>query len=123
MKVSIKNTAVAALLFTTVVGMANGPKGPFGKKSFEVEKNLINVELDPVFTRKGQMILLNILNLDQEKVTIKVYDSEGRVVFKEIVKGELIIEKAFSFEEAYADKYTVVVIDNNQSFKERIEVK
>lgn len=123
MKQILKNTVTAALLFTTVVGMANGPKGTFGKKSFEVEKNLINVELDPVFKRKGQTLLLNLLNLDQEKVAIKVYDSLGRLVFKEVIKGDMVIEKAFNFEKAYADNYTVVVVDNNKTFKEKVEVK
>ena len=123
MKSIIKNTIVAALMFTTVVGMANGPKSSFGKKALEVEKNLINVELDPVFKKKGQKLYVNLLNLDQEKVSIKVYDSEGRVVFKEVIEGDLVVEKAFNFENAFEDKYTVVIVDNNETFKEKIEIK
>ncbi len=123
MKQILKNTIVAALMFTTVVGLANGPEKTFGKKALEVETNLITIELDPVFKKKGQIIFLNLLNLDQEKVTIKVYDSEGRVVFKEVIEGDLVVEKAFNFENAFEDDYTIVVIDNNKSFKEVVEVK
>ena len=119
----LKNTLVAALMFTTVVSLANGPESTFGKKALEVEKNLISVELDPVFKKKGQKLFVNLLNLDQEKVSIKVYDSEGRMIFKEVIEGDLIIEKAFNFEKAFEDNYTVVIVDNNKTFKEVVEIK
>ncbi|GMN08479.1 hypothetical protein MTsPCn5_38690 [Croceitalea sp. MTPC5] len=119
----LKNTLVAAFMFTTVVSLANGPKGTFDKKALEVEKNLISVELDPVFKKKGQRLFVNLLNLDQEKVTIKVIDSEGRIVFKEVIEGDVVVEKAFNFEKAFEGNYTVVVVDNNETFKEKVEVK
>ncbi|MDT0540829.1 MULTISPECIES: hypothetical protein [Croceitalea] len=119
----LKNTLVAALMFTTVVSLANGPESTFGKKALEVEKNLISVELDPVFKKKGQKLFVNLLNLDQEKVTIKVIDSEGRIVFKEVIEGDVVVEKAFNFEQAYEDNYTVVIIDNDKTFKEKVAVK
>ncbi len=119
----LKNTLVAAFMFTTVVSLANGPKGTFNKKVLEVEKNLISAELDPVFKKKGQRLFVNLLNLDQEKVTIKVIDSEGRIVFKEVIEGDVVVEKAFNFEKAFEGNYTVVVVDNNETFKEKVEVK
>ncbi len=119
----LKNTLVAALMFTTVVSLANGPESTFGKKALEVEKNLISVELDPVFKKKGQKLFVNLLNLDQEKVTIKVIDSEGRIVFKEVIEGDVVVEKAFNFEQAFEDNYTVVIIDNDKTFKEKVAVK
>lgn len=122
MKQILKNTLVAALMFTTVVSLANGPESTFGKKAFEVEKNLIKVELDPVFKKKGQKLFMNLLNLDQEKVTIKVIDSEGRVIFKEVIEGDVVVEKAFNFESAYEDNYTIVVIDNDKTFKEKVSI-
>ncbi|MDT0606914.1 hypothetical protein [Croceitalea rosinachiae] len=119
----LKNTLVAALMFTTVVSLANGPESTFGKKTLEVEKNLISVKLDPVFKKKGQKLFVNLLNLDQEKVTIKVIDSEGRIVFKEVIEGDIVVEKAFNFEKAYEGNYTVVIIDNDKTFKEKVAVK
>ncbi len=123
MKSIVRNAVVVALMFAGVAGLANGPKGTFGKKVSEVERNLITVELDPVFTKKGDKLFMNLLNLDQEKVTIKIVDSEGRVVYIETVKGELVIEKAFNFENAFENEYTVLVVDNNETFKEVVEVK
>ncbi|KPM31762.1 Hypothetical protein I595_2257 [Croceitalea dokdonensis DOKDO 023] len=123
MKTIMKNTVLAALMFTTVVGLAKEPVSTFGKKAFEVEKKLVHINTDPVFTQKGQKVFVNLLNLDQENVVVKIYDSEGRVVFKEVFKGEMIVEKAFNFEKAYKDNYTVVVIDNDKKFTEKIEVK
>jgi len=123
MKTIMQNTILAAILFTSVGSMANGPESTFGKKAFEVERNIINVNFDPVFKKKGDKLFINVLNLDQNNITLKVYDSAGRVVFKETIKGELIVEKAFNFENAYEDSYTVLVIDDKKTFKERFQVK
>ncbi|MEM1259762.1 MAG: hypothetical protein AAGC45_08395 [Bacteroidota bacterium] len=123
MKSIKRNALVVAFMFATVAGVANGPKKAFGKKANEVEKELIAIKADPVFKKKGNKLFLNLLNLDQEKVTIKVVDSEGRVVFIETMKGDLVIEKAFNFENAFENKYTVYVVDNNETFKETVEVK
>ncbi|WP_420399012.1 hypothetical protein [Flagellimonas sp.] len=116
MKSVLNYVTVAAFLLGTM-GYANGPA-----KS-EVEKNLINIELDPVFVKKGDKLFVNLLNLSQEKVTLKVYDSQNRLVFKETVSGELVVEKAFNFEKAFKDSYTVVVVDESGTFKETISVK
>lgn len=123
MKSIKRNALVVAFMFATVATMANGPKKAFGKKANEVEKELIAVEADPVFTKKGNKLFLNLLNLDQKNVTIKIVDSEGRVVFIETLKGDLVIEKAFNFENAYENEYTVMVVDNKETFKETVEVK
>jgi len=123
MKSIKRNALVVAFMFTTVAGLANGLKGAFDKKANEVEKALIAVNADPVFKKKGDTLFLNLLNLDQEEVTIKILDTEGRVVFIETFKGELVIEKAFNFENAFENKYTVLVEDNNEIFTETVEVK
>ncbi len=123
MKLFKRNALVVAFMFATVAGMANGPENTFGKKVNEVEKEIISIKADPVFKKKGNKLFLNLLNLDQEKVTIKILDNEGRVVFIETLKGELVIEKAFNFENAFENEYTVLVVDNNETFKETVEVK
>ncbi|NJB38069.1 MULTISPECIES: hypothetical protein [Flavobacteriaceae] len=123
MKAILRNLTVVAIMFATVASFAKGPETTFGGKVNEVEKNLMAVKLDPIFKKKGNKLFMNLLNLDQQDVTIKVYDSEGRVVFKEILEGELVIEKAFNFENAFENDYTVVVVDNQKSFKETVVVK
>ena len=117
MKSVLKNITVAAFLMIGAMGTANGPA-----KS-EVEKKMIHVELDPVFVKKGDKLFVNLLNLSQEKVTLKVYDSENRLVFSESIEGELVVEKAFNFEKAFEDEYKVVVSDNAGTYSETILVK
>lgn len=119
----VRSISVAAILFISLASFANGPAGKKGNKAVEVEKNIIDVELDPTFKKKGGVLYMNLLNLDQEKVTIKIYDSSGRVVYKETFENSLVIEKAFNFKKAYEDDYTVVVIDNNEKFIEVVAVK
>ncbi|UJH68025.1 hypothetical protein [Allomuricauda sp. SCSIO 65647] len=123
MRKVLKFTVALAILFASTTVLANGPEKTFGKKGFGVEKELINIDVDPVFVKKGNKLFMNLLNLDQEKVTIKVYDSEGRIVFEETLEGEIVIEKAFNFERAYEDDYTVIVVDNNETFSEKVTVK
>lgn len=117
MKSVLNYVTVAAFLLVSAVGIANGPA-----KS-EVEKKLIKVETDPVFVKKGDKLLLNLLNLSQGKVMLKVYDSQNRLVFKESIEGELVVEKAFNFEKAYEDEYRVVVVDKLGTYSETVEVK
>lgn len=126
MKAVVKNLTVAAVLMVSAMGLANGTAADFGKKASaknEVQKNLITIELDPVFVKKGQKIMMNLLNISQDKVTLKVYDSMNRLVYKEQISGKLVVEKAFNFENAFEDSYTIVVSDKKGTYKETIEVK
>ncbi|MEO0902971.1 MAG: hypothetical protein AAFY00_13570, partial [Bacteroidota bacterium] len=97
MKSIFRSLTVAGFLMISVAGFANGPAANFGKKGkakAEVEKNLIDVTLDPVFVRKGEKLMVNLLNLTEGTVLLKVYDSENRLVYSESIEGELVIEKA-----------------------------
>ena len=109
-------------MFTTVVSLANGPESTFSKKTLEVEKNLVSVKLDPVFKRKGNKLLVNLLNLKEEKVILQVIDSEGRMVYSENINDKVIVEKAFDFSKAYGE-YTVVVVDYYGTYKETIAIR
>ena len=118
----LKSTLVLALALTAAVGTAND-FGKNGNAKNEVEKKVVTFEKDPTFKRKGDKLFMNLLNLDQDEVIIRVKDSEGRIVFSEVIKGELIIEKSFNFEKALSDSYTVEVVDDSKSFKEVVAIK
>ncbi len=77
----------------------------------------------PIFRKKGDMVFLNLLNLDLESVEISVIDSEGRELFSENLKGEQIVQKAFNFKNAFSDSYTVVVRNTEGTYYEDIVVK
>ena len=115
---SVVNYLVAgAFLLVSTVGFANGPA-----KS-EVEKKLVKVELDPVFVKKGDKLMMNLLNISQGMVILKVYDSQDRLVYNESIDGKLVVEKAFNFERAFEDEYTIVVVDKFGTYKETMAVK
>lgn len=123
---SAKNLTVAAALLVSAIGLANTDAADFGKKGaakYEVEKNLVKVNLDPVFVKKGQKVMMNLLNVSQGKVLLKVYDEQKRLVFDEAIDGEVVVEKAFNFEKAYEGKYTIVVVDKFGTYKETMEVR
>jgi hypothetical protein len=193
MKTILKFTAVTALMFTTVVGLAKEPKLSLmtadQKKSLIVEldsqykesflkiidenQNIIfsekisetaytkkfdlnklengsyYLELDnslrslvytisvengevkilkkkennkPVFRKKGSKLYLNLLNLDSKDVQIKVFDSDNRMLYTEIIENESIVTKAFNFETAHEDRYTIVVKDGKNTYYKDILV-
>ena len=89
-------------------------------KEVKILKRIENTK--PVFRKKGSMLFLNLLNLDGEDVQIKVFDSDNRTLFSEVIKNESIVTKAFNFETAHEDRYTVVVKDGENTYYEDIVV-
>ncbi len=77
----------------------------------------------PVFKTLEDRVFLNLLNLEKNKVEIKVYDSYNRVVFKQDIKDEMLVEKAFNFEKALADTYTIVVKNNNEVYYKNVVIE
>ena len=89
--------------------------------TIEIDSRVENSK--PVFRKAGDKVFLNLLNLEKGDVQITVYDSDNRVVFKEIITDTMLVEKAFNFETAYDDTYVVVVKNGNDTFYEDIVVK
>ncbi|MEO1012732.1 MAG: hypothetical protein AAFX53_15625 [Bacteroidota bacterium] len=77
----------------------------------------------PTFRQVANNVFLNYLNLEGEKVEIKVVDNANRLLFQETVKDELIIEKAFNFKNARRNSYTIVISDANGTYYKDIAVK
>ena len=122
MKAILKFTTATAFMFATVAGMANENRNlaPFSDTELEVLEAADKGR--PIFRKKGDKVYLNMLNLQGDKVQIKVIDSNKRLLFKEVVEKETV-EKAFNFENAYSDSYTVIVKDSEGTYTERILVK
>lgn len=76
----------------------------------------------PIFKRTGDVVVLNFLNLDSKLVTIKVLDSENRTIFEETVENSTVVEKAFNFENAFEDSYTVVVKKEDDIYYNKVVV-
>lgn len=119
---SIRTTAIASLVAMGMLAANNKAIALEGKKVLEVEKVNLKLDFDPVFKKKGGKLFINMLNTNQDRVTIKVVDGQGRVLFMEKLDGDLIIEKAFNFENAFENDYTVVVKNNGKVFTETFVV-
>jgi len=121
-----KLTLVATTFLTTTVSVAHETKealGPKGVVVFSIEKNALNNILDPVFKKKGDKLFLNLLNLDLGNVYIKIMDSEGRLVYRDKVEEEVVVGKAFNFENAFEGEYTVIVSDGEKTYEEVVIVE
>jgi hypothetical protein len=88
------------------------------------ELNILETAEDvkPFFKKTNNMIFLNYLNLDKSKLSIKIFDAEGRTVFTQVVTDEMIVEKAFNFTDAYPGTYTVSVKSANKTYSEEFVV-
>jgi hypothetical protein len=75
-------------------------------------------DVKPFFRKTSNMIFLNYLNLDKSKLSIKIFDTEGRTVFTQEVTDEMIIEKAFNFADAFPGTYTVTVKSEGKTYTE-----
>lgn len=77
----------------------------------------------PVIRKSNKKVTINLYNPDQKRVHILITDSSDRVVYKESTSGKLTIEKAFNFEKAVKDRYTIKVIDGKKTYKKSITIE
>ncbi len=79
----------------------------------------------PTFRRYSQFIDLNMLCNWNEKVSLSIHDSEGRLIYSEMVKPEGTLERRFNLSNLKEDSYSITVgIENqmvNKEFSELIE--
>ena len=75
-----------------------------------------------IFREKEDMVFVNLYNLDKEKVEIKIYDSQNRVVYTETITDSLLVKKVFNFEDAFEDSYTLVIKKQGETYKKNILV-
>lgn len=80
-------------------------------------------DVKPSFRRKGDKLFMNFLNVNEDAVDVKVYDSSNRLVFNEKMEGKVLVEKAFNFENAYSDTYTVSVKDKKNVYYQEVVVE
>ncbi len=125
MKTILNFTTATAFMFATVAGMAT-EKNNANYVSFSDTEMEILESADKgkrIFSQKGDKVYLNMLNLQGDKIEIKVFDSGRRLLFNEVVTEKVTVEKAFNFENAFEDSYTVVVRDSEGTYIEKISVK
>lgn len=111
-----------ALLFATAVSYANTSTTISSVQKNEVEI-ISNEKNEPFFRKAGDKLYLNFFNKEMGDIQIRVVDSENRVVYSEVLKSKLVVEKAFNFGKAEKDSYKVVVKDGKDTYAEYYVVK
>lgn len=82
-----------------------------------------NENSKPVFRTLEDRVFLKLLNLDKDKVEIKVFDSFDRIVFRQDIEDAMLVEKAFNFEKTLADTYTILVKNNNEVYYKNVVIE
>jgi len=79
--------------------------------------------IEPTFRRHSQFIDLNMLCNWNEKVSLSINDSEGRLIYTETVKPEGTLQRRFNLSELKKDSYSIRVgIEGKRVNKEFIEL-
>lgn len=78
--------------------------------------NAVSEVYKPVFAYKKGLVWVNILNLDESPVNIKIYDNEYNEVYDSaLLKGQNVT-KIFDIKNFQNEEYTFVVTDNDKTF-------
>ncbi len=111
MKNAIKLLAAFAILVTSIQVNAAGLNNP-PKTSAE----------SLVLKTDGEVVYLNLLNLDQSPVNVVVRDAMGRIVFTETIEETKTVHKAFNFTKAFKGTYYVKVKDGDKSYTKEVVI-
>ncbi len=76
----------------------------------------------PAIVVQGERVLVNHLNLEGEKVTLKVYDEDNRLLYIKKFDQTPVVEMAFNFESAYEGTYSVVLNDGDVIYSATVAV-
>ncbi|SFA47083.1 hypothetical protein SAMN04488511_106141 [Pedobacter suwonensis] len=75
----------------------------------------------PVYTKKDQVITLNLENLENNPVEVSVYNEYNDVVYNEVFKDKSQLVKKFNISKTDSKELTFVVKYNDDSFVKTIE--
>jgi len=76
----------------------------------------------PAILVQGERVFVNHLNLEGEKVTLKVYDGDNRLLYIKTFNQTPVVEMAFNFESAYEGTYSVVLNDGDVIYSASVAV-
>ena len=78
--------------------------------------NAVSEVYKPVYLYKNGLVSVNILNLDESPVNIKIYDSEYNEVYDSAFLTGQNVTKVFDINNFLNEAYTFVVTDNDKTF-------
>lgn len=75
----------------------------------------------PVLVNKNGIVTLNLLNLTQTPVTVKIYNSNDTELYNETLPAELNVGKMFDLSNIKKERCTFVITSNGKTFVETID--
>lgn len=81
-----------------------------------LSSDVVSEVFKPVFAIKNGLVWVNILNLDESSVTIKIYDNQDNEVYDSASLTEQNVTKVFDVNNIQNETYTFVVTDNDKTF-------
>lgn len=119
---TFKSITAIAFLFATALSFAHTTPSVLPVQNNGISMTA-NVDHKPFFRRSEGKLFMNFFNQEMRDVKIMVIDSDNRVIFKETLKDKLVVEKAFNFNSAVKDSYSVIVKEGNEMYYEYYVVK
>ena len=92
-------------------------------KVAKLSADAISEVYKPVLVNKNGIVTLNLLNLNQVPVTVKIYSSNDTEVYNETLPAELNMGKIFDLSNMKGDKCTFMITSNGKTFVETVEAK
>lgn len=92
-------------------------------KVAKLSADAISEVYKPVLVNKNGIVTLNLLNLNQVPVTVKIYSSNDTEVYNETFPAELNMGKIFDLSNMKGDKCTFMITSNGKTFVETVEAK
>lgn len=92
-------------------------------KIAKLSADAISEVYKPVLINKNGIVTLNLLNLNQVPVTVKIYSSNDTELYNETLAAELNVGKIFDLSNMQGDKCTFVITSNGKTFFETVITK
>ena len=93
------------------------------KNTAILTKEVVSEFYKPVLVNKNGMVTLNILNLNEVPVNVKIVNSEGAEVFEGNLPANITVAKIYDLTKSKVDTYTFVINYNNKTFVETVTSK
>ncbi len=81
-----------------------------------LSSDVVSEVYKPVFVYRKRLVWVNILNLDQSPVNIKIYDNQNNEVYNSNSLTDQSVTKVFDINNFQNEDYTFVVTDNDKTF-------
>ncbi|GAA5022627.1 hypothetical protein GCM10011506_00530 [Marivirga lumbricoides] len=106
-----KLLVAACILFSSVSAIANDNEDKTVVAKFKVTTNKVD-----------KMANLTFIPTTSEKVTVKILDEKGNVIFQESILNKDGFSRPYNLSQLNGAEYTIVVKEGNNTYEEKISI-